>query len=68
MPVAHTFNHSTWKQRQEDLCEFKAYLVYSVSSRTVRDTQRDSVSKTNQMNKQTKIRQILNYNDKVNNI
>ena len=27
--VAHTFNPSTWGQRQADLCEFKASLVYN---------------------------------------
>ena len=33
------------RQRQADLCEFKASLVYSVSSRTARATQRNPVSK-----------------------
>ena len=33
------------RQKQEDLCELKASLVYRVSSRTVRTTQRNSVSK-----------------------
>ena len=48
--MAHTFNPSTWRQRQADLCEFEVSLVYRVSSRTVRDTQRNAVSK--QTNKQ----------------
>jgi hypothetical protein len=35
-----------WRQRQADLCEFKATLVYRVSSRTARAiTQRNPVSK-----------------------
>ena len=35
-----------WRQRQEDLCKFKASLVYKVSSRTAwADTQRNPVSK-----------------------
>jgi hypothetical protein len=58
--VAHAFNPSTWgwgwRQRQEDLCEFEASLVYRASSRTARATQRISVSKTKQnktQNKQT---------------
>jgi hypothetical protein len=34
-----------WKQRQEDLCEFKTSLVYRVNSRTDRATQRNPVSK-----------------------
>ena len=35
--MAHTFNPNT---READLCEFKASLVYKVSSRTARATQR----------------------------
>ena len=43
MPVTHTLG----RQRQVDLGEFKANLVYKESSRTVRAvTQRNSVSKT----------------------
>jgi hypothetical protein len=38
--VVHTFNPSTGRQRQENLCEFKASLVCRVSSRTARATQR----------------------------
>ena len=40
-----------WRQRQVDLCEFKASLVYRVSSKTVRATQRNPVSE-NKTNKQ----------------
>ena len=40
------------RQRQANLCEIKASLVYRVSSRTSRTTQRNPVSK--QTNKQTK--------------
>jgi hypothetical protein len=29
--VLHTFNPSAWEQRQADLCEFEANLVYKVS-------------------------------------
>jgi hypothetical protein len=48
------------RQRQAEFCEFKASLVYRVSSRTARATQRDLVlnkqkQKPNQPNKQTKI-------------
>jgi hypothetical protein len=32
--VTHAFILSLWRQRQVDLCEFKASLVYRVSSRT----------------------------------
>jgi Tfp pilus assembly protein PilP len=39
------------RQSQVDLCEFKASLVYRVSSRTARTSWRDPVSK--QTNKQT---------------
>ena len=40
------------RQKQVDLCEFEASLAYRVSSRTVRDTQRNPVSK----NKNEKIK------------
>ena len=40
-----------WRQRQIDLCEFEASLVYKVCSRIVWATQRNPVSKQNQ-NKQ----------------
>jgi hypothetical protein len=33
------------RQRESDLCEFKASPVYNVNSRTVRATQRNPVSK-----------------------
>ena len=38
-------------QRQADICEFEASLVYRVSSRAARATQRNPVSKTNKQNK-----------------
>jgi hypothetical protein len=40
------------RQRQEDLCEFKASLVSIATSKTARGTQRDLVSKTKQKQKQ----------------
>jgi hypothetical protein len=46
--VAHTFNPSTWEAEAGGF-EFEASLVYKVSSRTARVTQRNPVSK-----KQTK--------------
>lgn len=36
--VVPTFNHSTQNQRQANLCEFKASLIDTASSRTVRAT------------------------------
>jgi hypothetical protein len=39
-------------QRQADLCEFEASLVYRVSSRIARAMQRNPVSKNSQSNKQ----------------
>ena len=33
-----------WRQRQGDLCEFEANLIYKVSSKAVKVTQRNSVS------------------------
>jgi hypothetical protein len=34
--VAHAFNSSTQRQKQGDLCEFEASLLYIVNSRTAR--------------------------------
>ena len=41
------------RQRQVDLCEFKASLVYRLSSRTTRVTQKNPVLKNKNPNKQT---------------
>jgi hypothetical protein len=42
--MAHTFNPRTHgRQRQVDLCELKASLIYRASSRTARATQRNPV-------------------------
>jgi hypothetical protein len=46
--VASAFNPSTGRQRQADLCEFEASLVYIVSSRTARAIQRNKKTKPNQ--------------------
>ena len=47
--VVHTFNPSTGRQRQVDLCEFKASLVYRASSRTgSKATEKHCLKKTNQ--------------------
>jgi hypothetical protein len=43
--VAHAFNPSTQGGRGRWISEFKASLVYRVSSRTARATQRNPVSK-----------------------
>jgi len=37
------------RERQADLCEFEASLVYRVSCRTDRDTQRNLVSNNNRV-------------------
>ena len=42
------------RQRQAECNEFKASLVYRVSSRTARVTQRNPVSKKNKTNKNQK--------------
>jgi hypothetical protein len=49
--VAHAFNPST-QEAEAGGSEFKASLVYRVSSRIARDTQKNPVSK--KKNKQTK--------------
>ena len=41
------------RQRQADLCEFEASLVYRVTSKTARDTQRSNISKQNKTKKTT---------------
>jgi hypothetical protein len=43
--MVHTFNSSTWVGRGRQISEFQASLVYRVSSRTVRATQRNPISK-----------------------
>ena len=45
--VVHAFNPVLKRQRQADLCEFKASLLHGVSSRTTRAVQRNPVWKTN---------------------
>ena len=42
--VVHTFNPNT-REAKVDLCELEARLVYRVSSRIVRATQRNLISK-----------------------
>ena len=37
------------RQRLTDLCEFKVSMVYRVSSRTAKDTQRNPVSKSQKL-------------------
>ena len=50
----HSFNPSTGKQRQVDLCEFKARLDYRVSPRPGGATERPCLKKTKtKTNKQT---------------
>jgi hypothetical protein len=53
--VELVFNPSTQEaERYLDLCEFKASLVYRVSSRTARATQRNPVSKNQKEKQKTK--------------
>ena len=44
--MAHTFNLSTERQMQKKLCEFEASLVYTVSSRTVKDIESPCLKKS----------------------
>jgi hypothetical protein len=46
------------KQRQVDLCEFKPILVYRVSSKTDKATQRNPVSQNKQINKTKRQKEI----------
>jgi hypothetical protein len=60
--VAHAFNPST---QEAEAGEFKASLVYRVSSRTARATQRNPVSKkTKKKNKKNKKKQKTKQNKK----
>jgi hypothetical protein len=43
--VAHAFNPSTWEAEAGGFLSYEASLVYRVSSRTARATQRNPVSK-----------------------
>ena len=53
--VVHAFNPALGTQRQVDLCEFKASVMYKASSRTVRATHRNPVSgKTNKNKRERK--------------
>lgn len=47
--VVHTPSVSAEEERQLDICEFKANLVYLASTKTARATHRDSVSKINKI-------------------
>jgi hypothetical protein len=53
--VAHAFNPSTWEAEailSLRISEFEASLVYRVSSRTARATQRNPVSKNQKKKKE----------------
>jgi hypothetical protein len=52
--VVHAFNPSTLGGRGRQISEFKASLVYRVSSRTARAIQRNPVSKNQKINKYKK--------------
>jgi hypothetical protein len=49
--VVHAFNPSSQEGRSRQISEFEASLVYKVSSRTARATQRNPVSKKTKQNK-----------------
>jgi hypothetical protein len=56
----HAFNPRTRDAEAADLCEFEASLVYRVSSRTAKVTQRNPVLK-NKRKKKKKKRGIVNW-------
>jgi hypothetical protein len=62
--VAHAFNPSTWEAEAGGFPEFKASLVYRVSSRTARAIQKNPVSKKKKKKKKEDI-ELAGYN-KVN--
>jgi hypothetical protein len=53
--VTNAFNPSTWEaERGRWISEFEASLIYKVSSRTARATQRNPVLKNQKNKKKTK--------------
>ena len=54
MVVGDACNPSTQRQRQGDLYEFEASLVYRVSSRTAKDTQINTILKKKERRKKEK--------------
>jgi hypothetical protein len=58
--AVHAFNPSTWEaETGRQISEFKAILVYGVSSRTARAIQRNPVSKPKPNQKKKKKRKDL---------
>jgi hypothetical protein len=51
--VVHTLIPALGRQRQEDVCEFPASLVYRMSSRTAKATRRELESNDKQTDRQT---------------
>jgi hypothetical protein len=50
--VVHAFNSSPWEQRQVDLCEFKASLVYRAELQDSQGyTEKYCLKKQNEQNK-----------------
>jgi hypothetical protein len=60
--VVHTFNPSTWEAEAGGF-EFEASLVYRVSSRTAKATQRNPVSKNQKKKKKKKERKKRKRNE-----
>jgi hypothetical protein len=56
--VAHTFNPSTWEAEGRWISEFETSLVYKVSSRTARATQRNPVLKKTKPKQQQQKRNV----------
>jgi hypothetical protein len=52
--VAHAFNPSAWEAEGGQISEFKASLVYKMSSSIARATQRNPVSKKKKKKKKKK--------------
>lgn len=57
--MAHTFKSVLGMQRQKDLYEFKASLVYKASSRTARTTLRNPVSTTTTTSSSSSLNSVL---------
>jgi hypothetical protein len=57
--MAHALVVAFGKQRQSDISEFEASLIYRVSSRTARATQRNPLSKNQNLRGKALLRSLM---------
>jgi hypothetical protein len=64
--VTHAFNPSTWEAEAGRFLRLRPSLVYRVSSRTARATQRNPVLKNQTKKSEQNIKKILGYEESLN--